>query len=295
MPRPLPVIALLVLLASFANAEPIILCGWDTVFVVDTSTTNTKPIWTWTAKRCEQLPEPMRGTFATTDDCKPVDGGSRILISSSSGGCALVERPSGSVVWYAQVPNAHSLELLPRGRIVVASSVHPKGNRLILFDLAQSDKPIWGTPLISAHGVVWDEGRQLLWALGLKELQSYELRDWEGDKPALAIKDSYPLPDGDGHDLQPVPGSNDLVVTTGPRVYFFDRDKREFRLHSDLGQKANVKSVSVHPATGQAAFIQASDKAWWSDTLGLLSPAGTIRLPGERLYKARWLVQAGAR
>jgi hypothetical protein len=29
MPRPLPAIALLVLLAPFANAEPIILCGWD--------------------------------------------------------------------------------------------------------------------------------------------------------------------------------------------------------------------------------------------------------------------------
>ncbi len=292
-----PVIALLIFVAPPAKAEPIILCGWDTVFVVDTSTTNTKvePIWTWTAKQCQQLPEAMRGTFATTDDCKPVDGGSRILISSSSGGCAVVERPSGNVIWYAQVPNAHSLEILPRARIVVASSVHDNGNRLILFDLAHSDKPVWDTPLVSAHGVVWDEGRQLLWTLGLKELQSYELRDWEGDKPALAIKGSYPLPDGDGHDLQSVPGSNDLVVTTGPRVYFFDRDKHEFRLHPDLGPKANVKSVTVHPVTGQTAFIQASENAWWSDSVGLLSPAGTIQLPEERLYKARWLATAGSR
>ena len=242
-----------------------------------------------------QLPEAMRGTFATTDDCKPVDGGSRVLVSSSSGGCAVVERPSGKVIWYARAPNAHSLELLPRGRIVLASSVHANGNRLVLFDLARSEKPIWDTPLVSAHGVVWDEGRQLLWALGLKELQSYELRDWDGDKPSLAIKGRYPLPDGGGHDLQPVPRSNDLVVTTGPGVYFFDRDKHEFRLHPDLGQKANVKSVSVHPATGQTAFIQASDKAWWSDTLGLLYPAGTMRLPEERLYKGRWLVPDGAR
>jgi hypothetical protein len=103
------------------------------------------------------------------------------------------------------------------------------------------------------------------------------------------------LPDGGGHDLQPVPSSNDLVVTTGLHVYFFDRDKHEFRLHPDLGDRANVKSVSVHPATGQTAFIQASEKAWWSDTVGLLSPAGTVQLPGERLYKGRWTVQAGAR
>jgi hypothetical protein len=295
MPRNLLLAAaLLSFVAPSAQAETIILCGGDTVFILDTAKDKTKPIWTWQAKQCEQLPEAMRGTFATTDDCKPVDGGSRILISSSSGGCAVVERPAGKVVWYAQVPNAHSLELLPRGRIVVASSVHAKGNRLVLFDLAHSDRPIWDTPLISAHGVVWDEGRRLLWALGLKDLQSYELKDWDGDKPSLAIKGNYPLPDGGGHDLQPVPGSNDLVVTTGPRVYFFDRDKHEFRLHPDLGDRANVKSVSIHPVTGQTAFIQATE-SWWSDTLGLLTPAGTIQLPGERLYKARWLVQDGAR
>jgi hypothetical protein len=179
--------------------------------------------------------------------------------------------------------------------LVVASSVHANGNRLVLFDLARSEKPIWDTPLISAHGVVWDEGRQLLWALGLNELRSYGLRDWDSDKPSLAMSGSYPLPDAGGHDLQPVPRCNDLIVTTGPRVYLFDRDKYGFRLHPDLGQKASVKSVSVHPVTGRTAFIQASDKAWWTDSLGLLSPARTIQLPGERLYKARWLVSAGSR
>lgn len=298
MPRsPLLSIALLISLAPPANAELIVLCGWDTVFVVDTTAANEKleKVWSWQAKQCEQLPGAMRGAFATTDDCKPVDGGSRILISSSSGGCAVVERPSGKVIWYARVPNAHSLELLPRDRIVVASSVHDQGNRLVLFDVARSDQPIWDTPLVSAHGVVWDAERQVLWALGLKELQTYELKDWKSDKPALAMKDNYPLPDGDGHDLQPVPGSNDLVVTTGPRVYLFDRSKRKFRLHPDLGPKANVKSVSVHPVTGQTAFIQASEKAWWNDSVGLLSPAGTIQLPDERLYKARWLATAGSR
>ena len=134
--------ALLSFLTTPAQAEPIILCGGDTVFVVDTATAkdNIEHAWSWKAIQCEQLPTAMRGTFATTDDCKPVDGGSKILISSSSGGCAVVERPSGKVIWYAQVPNAHSLELLPRGRIVVASSVHAKGNRLVLFDLAQAQE-----------------------------------------------------------------------------------------------------------------------------------------------------------
>ena len=136
--------------------------------------------------------------------------------------------------------------------------------------------------------MVWDEGRKALWALGLKELRCYELKDWEGEKPSLAMKASYALPDENGHDLQPMPRCNDLVVTTGRHVYLFDRENRRFRLHPELGDRVNVKSVNVHPITGQTAFIQATE-SWWSGTVGLLAPTGKIQLPGERLYKARWL------
>jgi hypothetical protein len=280
-------------LVGGANAEPLLVCGAETVFTVETATAakgKVEKSWTWDAKQCRQLPEAMRRTFVTTDDCKPVDGGSKVLISSSSGGCALVERPSGRAVWYARVPAAHSLERLPHERIVVASSVDPQGDRLVLFDLARSNRPIFQTPLPSAHGVVWDERRRLLWAVGFEELRCYELKDWDGPKASLTMKATYSLPDTQGHDLQPIPESNDLVVTTGRHVYLFDRDKHEFRLHPDLGGKANVKSVCVHPITAGTVFLQATE-SWWSDTLGLRSPAGTIQLPGERLYKARWLPQ----
>lgn len=287
---------LVLLFAPWAEAEPILLCGADTVFEVDSSAAASGKVerrWSWTAKASPQLPEALHRTFASTDDCKPLAGGARILICSSSGGCALVERRSGVALWYAQVPNAHSLELLPRDRIVVASSVNAQGNRLVLFDVARSNQPIWSGPLVSAHGVVWDDARQLLWALGLAELQCYTLKDWDAAKPALALKASYALPDQGGHDLQPVPGSHDLVVTSGRQVFLFDRETRTFRVHPQLGGRHHVKSVNIHPLTGQTAFIQASDQAWWSDTLHLLAPAGQLQLPGQRLYKARWLVPSG--
>jgi len=290
----LSTIVLATLLVTTVWAEPLVLCGWDEVFVLELSDAEKgkiEKVWNWRATDRQELPEALRGRFRTTDDCKPVDGGEKILISSSGGGCALVEHPSGRVLWYASVPNAHSLERLPRDRVIVASSVSPHGNRLILYDQARSDQPLWETPLVSGHGVVWDETRQVLWALGLKELRCYELKDWSSENPSLALKDSHALPDGDGHDLQAIPQSNDLVVTTGPRVYLFDRQTRQFRLHPELGDKANVKCVSVHPVSGRTVFIQASDKAWWSDTIGLLSPAAQVSLPGERLYKARWMPQ----
>ncbi len=282
---------LLLFLAPPVEAESLLLCGWDKVFLLDTSAaerSNQGKLWVWEAKQCKELPEALQTAFKTTDDCKPVDGGSKILISSSSGACALVERPSGRVVWHALVPNAHSLELLPRRRIVAASSVNAKGNRLMLFDIARSSRSIWEAPLPSAHGVVWDQPRQCLWALSLKELRCYLLENWESDQPSLLMKASHVLPDGDGHDLQPLPQSNDLMVTTGRHVYLFDRDKHTFRLHPALGDMAQVKSVSVHPVTGRTVFIQATE-SWWSDTLEFLAPVGKIRLAGERLYKARWL------
>lgn len=282
---------LAVLLPAAARGEPLLVCGAETVFEIDAEAAAEGTIektWVWDARQCQELPEPVRAAFKTTDDCKPIAGGAKVLVSSSSGGCALVERPSGRVIWYARVANAHSLALLPRERIVVASSVSPQGNRLVLFDIGRSDAPLAESPLPSAHGVVWDAGRELLWALGLDELRCYRLEDWETPEPSLTLHDAHRLPDGDGHDLQPLPATDDLVVTTGRHVYLFDRENGRFRLHPDLGATATVKSVSVHPVTGRAVFVQATE-SWWSDRLGLLAPPGSIQLPGERLYKARWL------
>ncbi len=319
-------ITLAILQAAMGQAEPLVLCGWDEVFLLELSDAEKgkiEKLWSWRAADRKELPETMRRKFLSTDDCKPIEGGAKILISSSSGGCALVERASGRVLWYADVPNAHSLELLPGNRVVVASSVSPKGNRLLLFDLARSDQAIWETPLISAHGVVWDEKRQLLWALGLTEVRCYEPKDLSrnrqtiaarpenpgapersgigsknlaGPEPSFTMKASFPLPDDGGHDLQAVPRGNDLVVTTGRHVYLFDREERRFRLHPELGDKANVKCVSVHPIGGRTVFVQGGSKEWWTEKIGLLSPAGEARLPGERLYKARWMPsQPGAK
>lgn len=231
----------------------------------------------------------MRERFATTDECKPIRGGDQVLISSSSGGCALLERPSGRVLWHALLPNAHSLELLPHDRVIVAQSLGAAGNRLVLFDLSRSGQIVWETPLPSAHGVVWDEEGRCLWALGFEELRCYELKDWDTGKPSLILKAAQPLPDTDGHDLQAVPGTRDLCVSTGRQVFLFDRDKNEFRLHPQLGGRANVKSISIHPGNGRTAFLQADGDHWWSATLRFLSPEGEVPFTRERLYKARWL------
>jgi hypothetical protein len=233
----------------------------------------------------------MRDRFPWTDECKPVDGGRRILITSSGHGAALVERGDGRAVFWAEAKNAHSADVLPGGRIVVAASVWREGggDRLILFNAAGAGRELWTESFPHAHGIVWDPERSHLWALGHDELRGYALSDWESEAPALRRTSLLRLPEAGGHDLSPMPGTPKLIVTTERHVWLFDRDSGGLAPHPELGGAADVKCVSVHPATGRTAFVQAESPNWWAHRVRFLSPEGELALPGENVYKARWL------
>ena len=91
-------------------ARELITCGRDKVLILDLNARDAvgtpKTIWSWRAADRAELPADVRVLFRSTDDCKPVDGGRRILITSSSGGVALVERANGAVVFYGRAVNA---------------------------------------------------------------------------------------------------------------------------------------------------------------------------------------------
>ena len=291
--RLLPALLFIATQAARAGDE-LILCGWDEVFVLKVGNPDrisTNKVWSWRAKDCPSLPEKLRDKFGSTDECKPVEGGRKILITSSGGGVALVERASGKALFSAFAGNAHSAEMLPRNRVVVAASTHAEGNRLVVFDLGRTGEPLCSTELHSAHGVIWDEKRQVLWALGYDQLNGYRLANWAGAEPKLHLVDSYPLPDPSGHDLQAAPNSNILVLTTGSHVYVFDRERRAFFPHMTWGNQRGVKCVNIHPKTGWTTLIQGDDRRWWSDTVQWLNFDPALKFPGERLYKARWCVR----
>jgi hypothetical protein len=157
------------------------------------------------------------------------------------------------------------------------------GNRLVVFDAAAPMKELSSVELYSAHGVVWDAQRQLLWALGGRVLRSYRWQD-----PHLIPDAEFPLPDEDGHDLYALDRSPQLGLTTGQKVWLFDRDKKQFKPHWDIAWEPMVKSVSIHPRTGQVVYIQAELPNWWSPKLRFLRPPLVLDR-GERLYKARWV------
>lgn len=279
---------LLFLAAGHAwGADGLVVCGGEEVFRIDPAKTAEKR-WSWRARDSAEIPEELKGAFATTDDCKPVDGGKRLLVSSSAGGCALLELPSGKAVWWARVANAHTIEALPGGRIAVAASVGAKGNKVVFFDAGKIGEPIAEFPLPSAHGLVWDGKRDVLWAMGYEELVSCELGPKDG-KLAPRITGRFPLPDKDGHDLRAVPESPELVLSTDKGVWRFDRETKTFRADPDLKDRAMVKCTDTQPDTGRRAFTQADGGNWWTDTVRFLNPEGEMKMDGERIYKVRWI------
>jgi hypothetical protein len=271
-----------------ATAQELLVCGWDEVFVLDVSAAP-KKVWTWKASDRPELPAAYRTRFRTTDECKPV-AGNRVLITASSDGAALVDRSTGEARWWGACGNAHSAELLPGERIVLACSVREgTGNKLSVFDVRVPEQELFSTELLSGHGAVWDAQRQVLWAIGMHELRAYTLVDWDTPRPSLALKASHKLPDESGHELMAVPNSSRLVLSTHASVWTFDRDTMTFAADGDLHGLRDVKSVAIHPATGRTAYVQADPPEWWSSRIRLLHPDRTITLEGERLYKIRWV------
>jgi hypothetical protein len=269
-------------------AQPLVVCGWDEVYVLDPSGPAPRKTWSWKAADRPELPDAYRAKFRTTDECKPV-AGNRMLITASSDGAALVDRATGRTLWWASCGNAHSAELLPRDRIVLACSVRQgTGNKLALFDARTPERELFATELYSGHGAVWDASRSLLWALGEKELRAYRLRDGEGSTPSLALTATYPLPDAGGHELSAVPATSQLIVSTHAGVWRFDRDTGQFSPDPELRDLHDVKSAVVHPQSGRVAYTQADSPEWWTRRIRLKGPAGEVVLEGERIYKVRW-------
>jgi hypothetical protein len=269
-----------------SKPSDLLVCGGDEVVILDLRETP-KQIWSWRAADRPELPEPFRKKFGSTDDCKPVDGGRKILITSSGGAVALVERSTGKVLFYAAAPNAHSAEVIPGNRVVVACSTKPEGNRLVVHDLAVSDSPLAFDELTGAHGAVLDEGRGLLWALGTFELRAYSLKELTAPTPPFVRKQTHTLPNEDGHDLRPIPDRPGLTVTTHHHVWVFDRDLRNFRTFPQLGEFEKVKSMDFDPETGALAFVRA-EQDWWAERVKFLGIDRTVEFPGKKVYKARW-------
>lgn len=270
--------------------DRLICCGADEVFIIELeedAVEASAPVWSWKAEDSAEIPEAGRRSFASTDECKPV--GEFLLITSSSGGVALVRRSDKRCVFYTQARNAHSACLLPDYRVAVASSFG--GDELLIYELTRPSgspaEPIAKIALRGAHGAVWDPNLKRLWALGSDELLLVDV----GVKPTaskLKVEKRIELPSAGGHDLWQSREPSTLFVTTNEHVYRFNKKDERFTLHRVLADQLKVKSVCDHPQTGEIVYHMGTKDTWWSDTIRFVGGRQEIQLPDRRLYKVRW-------
>lgn len=266
-----------------------LVCGDHQVLLVDYEQSNdTIPnvVWTWDAHKANDLPEEYRlKRFNSVDDCKAIRNGKEILVSSSSGAVAVVERKTNTVKFYASVPNAHSIELLPGNYLAAAASTADKGNRIMIFDLKDGSKPVYTDSLYSAHGVVWDDRRKSLFALGYDVLREYKLL--AGGQ--LQLEQYWKIPGIGGHDLQPTPDGKNLLVTEHEGTWKFDIDTHRFSKIEGFPDSENIKSLGQNK-NGQYIFT-VPEESWWTFHVEFFNPARRFAFPDMKVYKARWFSQ----
>lgn len=274
---------------AFSQSFPwksFLVCGDSKVLLVDyTRSKDSIPeiIWSWDAHQAMDLPAQFRTKlFNTMDDCKAVRGGKQLLVSSSSGAIALLDMKDKKVLFHASVPNAHSIELLPGDLIAAAASVQPAGNKLMLFSLKQPDKPLYTDSLYSAHGVVWNEKRQSLFALGYDVLREYKIVS--GNSLKMVAK--WAIPGIGGHELQPANASGDLFVTEHHGTWLFSLATQQFTKIEGFPDAENVKSLG-RDVSGQYIYT-IPEESWWTFHVKFHEPARSFAFPDMHVYKARW-------
>lgn len=266
----------------------LITCGDEEVVVFEKAAADSLgfvKVWEWTASMSEGLPEDFHDYFKTTDECKPV-GDHQILITSSSGGVALVNRADKKTVFYAHAPNAHSAEYLPGNKLVVALSTAENGNSIRLYDLDHPDSILFTDSLYSGHGVVWDEEKNSLFALGFDQLREYKLEDWDGSQPRLKQVNEWGIPDESGHDLF-LTKDRRLLLSTTNSVWQFDIKSSTFSPFSALEGIPHVKSVNLNTQTGELVYTK-GEISWWTHHIYMHLPKkDTLALTDKKIYKVR--------
>lgn len=244
--------------------------------------------WEWDASLDQQLPEEYRNLkFRSMDDCKLSADGKQVLVSSSSGGVALLSYPEKRLLFFTEVGNAHSIEFLPNGLIAVAGSTHPKGNSVEIYDTSTGSKALVAKDsLYSGHGVVWHAKKKLLYALGYDVLRAYKVETSTDRQVRLVKIEEWKIPGESGHDLFLTQNSKQLYITEHTDAWVFDLKSEKFSRIKDFPIKENIKSIGRN-AAGQLIYTE-PEMSWWTHSVKFLNPDRKFVFPGMKVYKARW-------
>ncbi len=228
-----------------------------------------------------------------------------MLFTSSSGYCGVASYPAEECLWQAELggTSPHSIEYLPNGMVAIASSggsAAEKGFVRVYSAEKKNDSKYAEKLLNGSHAVLWDETREVLWAMGYTDIVAYEVGN-DPSMPSLRKIASYGCNDmKGGHDFSAICGNEDQVWVGGSFVRIFDKTKGAIISNYPGASQVNagsVKCICSFP-DGDAALTVATGvyASHNTDRFKLFKFDGNNASPtvhvfdGRAFYKARaWL------
>lgn len=284
--------------ANDGKSTQLIACGDSKIYMIDANLAETAGfynavLWELDAKDFASV---IGKDMLRLDDCKPVDNNTKILATSSRSYAMLVDIETKKLLWYSSNSgNAHSADLLPGNRIAVACS--DGGDVVQIFDVNASDKVLFSTPLNSAHGVVWNETTQRLYAIGGTSLNIYKLKDWNSAAPSLELEQVIDTKNSVTglHDMTLVDGNTLLVA--GRKAALYDIAQSSFTNLSLFNGSTALKAVNYNGDTGECWYVDSTNPegnfSWSSQTIRYTDNVNgngnyrTIKVPNLNMYKVR--------
>lgn len=284
--------------ANDGKSTQLIVCGDSKIYMIDANLAEAAGfynavLWELEAKDFASV---IGKDMLRLDDCKPVDNNTKILATSSRNYAMLVDIETKKLLWYSSNSgNAHSADILPGNRIAVACS--DGGDLVQIFDMNASDKVLFATPLKSAHGVVWNEATQRLYAIGGTSLNIYKLKDWNSAAPALELEQVINTKSNVTglHDMTLV-DENTLLVA-GNKAALYDIAQSSFSNLSHFNGSTSLKAVNYNGDTGECWYVDSTNPegnfTWSSQTIRYTDNVNgngtyrTIKVPNLNMYKVR--------
>lgn len=254
--------------ATNDSVRKLIACGSDKVYLIDATKTTWGGsykdglMWTWS---CTSVMSKCPGCKSSShiDDVVICNDKKQLLVTCSNNGgwCVLLEPDYENdgkaelLFWTNIAPNAHSAELLPGGYIAVACSTDG-GDCVQIYDIKKNNTVKGSYPLSSAHGVVWNEQSQRLYAVGGNNLQIYK---WNASDGTLSLEktlgtNSYAT---GLHDISLVDGNTLIMGSTKCALYKINEGTfTQVPWFNDAATKG-IKSLNYNPYSDEIFYTYA--------------------------------------
>ena len=233
--------------------------------------------------------------------------GGHVVLFCGGKGAGIISYETKKMLFYTTNVgnNPHSVELLPDGTFLVASST---GNEIHVYTAATGrTRPVQRIVCANAHGVLWDPTYQVVWAVGLNKLSAYTVSGGP-ENPRLTLNGGmvYTTSKSGLHDLSPCYGDpTKLFVTCEAGVLLFDKEEEKFSTAYPGAYYASkmsyVPGVGNYPdnvmAMTHVIAGQTVGQEWQMNQVTILVPLDkyTVRkvicvAPNDAYYKLRvWI------